>query len=226
MKSFDFPQLRADIIRAFRHNLIPGLVLQVIAVSLALLYYFWPPALPAFAFVADLKGRYGMLYAVCATALFGGIIPFAYLWASGQTRQHPGGELLFYLLFWGYKGAEVDLFYRLQGWLFGTDNSWQTVVAKTSFDQLVYAAFWMVPTIAVAYLWKDSGFNWRRFRHRLDQRFFALTVPTIVVSNWLVWLPAVSVIYFMPPHLQVPLYNLVQCFFVILLHMLGNGKET
>ncbi len=225
MKTVNFYKLRADIGRAFRHNLLPGLVLQAIALSLGLLYYFWPPALTSFSFVAHLKARYGLVYAVCATAFFGGVIPFCYLFLTGQTRQKPGKELLFYLLFWGYKGAEVDLFYRLQGLLFGTGNDWRTVAMKTSVDQLCYAAFWMVPTIAVAYLWKDSGFSRQTFRRRLNRVFFTLTIPTIVVSNWLVWLPAVSVIYFMPPNLQVPLYNLVQCFFVLLLHMLGREQE-
>ena len=218
-------QLPANILLAFRHNLIPGLVPWCVAVTTGLAYYFFPPAGPAFTWIGGLKAQYGIAYAVCATALFGGVIPFSYLYLTGQIRQNPLKELLFYAIFWGVKGAEVDLFYRLQGVLFGTGNDFHTVAIKTLVDQLFYAPFWVVPSISIFYLWKESGFSWRRCRTYLNRRFVTLTIPTIVISNFLVWLPAVTIIYLMPPNLQIPLFNLVQCFFALVLNMLSRRAE-
>lgn len=220
-----YSRLKTNITRAFRHNLAPGLALWALAIGVGVAYYHFPPAAGFFSSVAALKSYYGILYAVVATAVFGGLIPYCYLLVTGQVRQNPVHELLFYLIFWGVKGAEVDLFYRLQGHIFGTGNELHIVVTKTLFDQLFYGALWMVPTISLAYLWKESGFSFTRCKTFADRQFFTLTIPTIIVSNLLVWLPAVSVIYFMPPDLQVPLYNLVQCFFVLLLNILSKRND-
>lgn len=219
-------ELTSQIRHAFLQNLIPGIFLWIMALTIGFSYYFLPAAQPAFEAVAGLKMKYGIVYSACATAIFGGLIPFLYFLATKQTGKSPVAELTFYLLFWGTKGIEVDLFYRLQGMIFGTDNSMSTVVIKTIVDQGFYAPFWAVPTIAVAYLFKESGFRIKPCLEQIDRRFITLTIPTIVLSNVIVWLPAVTIIYLMPPNLQVPLFNLVQCFFALLLNILGRKSTS
>ena len=216
--------LCSNIGRAFRKIVLPGVILQAIAAGLAVAYYCRPEVRPAFALIAGLKAHYGILFAIVSTAVSGGLIPYCYLRATGLIRRNHRKQFWFYLLFWAVKGAEVDLFYRLQGHIFGTGNDWQTVVVKTTVDQLLYAPLWMVPTICLAYLWKDSGFSYTKWLSGIDTTFLQLTLPTVVISNWLVWVPAVTMIYLMPADLQVPFYNLVQCFFVLLLTILS--RET
>lgn len=211
---------------AFKKNLIPGLILQAIAISLGLAYYFWPTAMPAFSFFANLKAQYGIYFAMISTALFGGLIPFIILYLTGNIKFNPLGQLLFYVLFWCIKGAEVDLFYRFQGHIFGTGNDWNTVIIKTAFDQMFYGSLWMAPSITLAYLWKECNFDFTKCRNQINRTFLFITLPTIIISNLLVWLPAIIVIYMMPPNLQVPLYNLVQCFFVLLLAILAKGNNN
>jgi hypothetical protein len=218
-------ELTSQIRHAFLQNLIPGIFLWIMAFTIGLSYYFLPAAQPAFEAVAALKKEYGIIYSAGATALFGGLIPYLYFLATKQTGKSPLAELIFYLVFWGTKGIEVDFFYRLQGVIFGTDNSVSTVVIKTLVDQGFYAPFWAVPTIAIAYLFKESGYTIKPCLKQIDRRFMTLTIPTIVLSNVLVWLPSVTIIYLTPPNLQVPLFNLVQCFFALLLNILGR-KST
>ncbi|WP_136805909.1 hypothetical protein [Desulfosediminicola flagellatus] len=215
----------ANATHAFKKNLIPGVILQIIAISLGISYYFWPAAMPAFSFFANLKAEYGIFFAMISTALFGGLIPFCILYLTGKITFNPRGQLLFYVLFWCIKGAEVDLFYRLQGHIFGISNDWQTALIKTGFDQVFYGSLWMVPSISLAYLWKECNFDFKEFRNQINRTFVFMTLPTIIISNWFVWLPAIVVIYMMPPNLQVPLYNLVQCFFVLLLAILAKGNN-
>lgn len=221
----NFKILLHNAAHAFRQNIIPGAILQLIAVSLGLAYFFLPSLKPAFNFFGGLKDHYGIWYAILATSLFGGVIPYCYLYAQGQILKNPGKQFLFYAGFWAIIGAVVDLFYRFQGYIFSTGNDWQTVIAKTFVDQFFFAPVLMVPTISLAYLWKESDFNLIKCRRRLDRGFFLTTVPTIVLSNLLVWLPAIVVIYLMPSNLQVPLYNLVQCFFVLLLAILAKNPD-
>ncbi len=216
--------LFSHIGQTFRKNLGPGIVLWVIATLIALAYYQLPAVTAIFSQIGTFKAHYGLWYACCSTAFFGGFIPFLYFVATRQTGKRPWLELLFYLVFWGIKGIEVDLFYRLQGMIFGNAPQIATIVSKTLVDQLLYAPLWAVPSIAVAYLYKDANFQVQTTLQRIDRTFCTFTIPTIIISNALVWCPSVTIIYTMPPDLQIPMFNIVQCFFALLLNMLSKRE--
>ena len=218
-------QLFSRITRALRHNLLPGLILQAIAVSLVLSYYFWPASQPIFQFFTGLKEEYGLFYSLTATALFGGVIPFLLLLATGEIRGRLGREFLFYTLFWAAKGIEVDLFYRLQTHMFGSGNDLQTILTKTLVDQFIYVAFWAAPGLSLIFLWKEQGFSLAATRQRLTREFFLLQIPSVTIANWFIWIPAVAMIYMMPASLQIPMFNLVLCFFVLLLAFLTGDRS-
>ncbi|WP_096087561.1 hypothetical protein [Agaribacterium haliotis] len=215
------------VFNAFRANLIPGLFLQAFALALGLSYFFIPASLPAFEFFADLKSAYGWRYSVFATAFFGGLLPFLYLRVKGLAEGAFYPLLTFQVLFWGLKGLEVDLFYRFQGWLFGYDASALTIAKKVIVDQFIYSALWAAPSIVLLYIWRDCGFQIRSSIKAWQQKeLWQLHIPSVIVSNWLLWIPAVSVVYSMPPALQVPLFNVVLCFFVLLVASLSNKNPT
>jgi hypothetical protein len=219
--------ITSSIYAALRNTIVPGIVLQFFAFLILLAYFFVPSARDYFNFFGTLKGEFGFFYSFVATALFGGLIPFAYLWLSGRL---PAGRSIiaigvFYTLFWGYKGIEVDLFYRLQGVWFGTGNDVATLAIKVAVDQLIYSALWAAPSITLSYLWLQAGFNFRVWWRSIDRQYLLRTLPVVIVSNWLVWIPAVSIIYSMPTELQVPLFNLVLCFWVLLLAVLNKRDD-
>ncbi len=216
-------QLFSRIARALRHNLLPGVILQTIAVALVLAYFGWPAAQPVFLFFTGLKMHYGLFYSLVATSIFGGIIPFFLLRMTGQIHGQAGKEFIFYTVFWALKGVEVDLFYTLQNHLFGSGHDLRTIACKTLVDQFLYVAFWAAPCLTLVFLWKEQGFSLSKTRRKLNREFFILQIPTVVISNWLIWIPAVSMIYLMPPSLQIPMFNLVLCFFVLLLAFLSRG---
>ncbi|MET0356516.1 MAG: hypothetical protein ABW044_07035, partial [Cellvibrio sp.] len=132
------------------------------------------------------------------------------------------GLLFFYLVFWGLKGVEVDFFYQLQGDWFGYDNTLKTIVLKTCIDQFFYSALWAAPSITIIYLWVESGYDFRKWTNAMDRKFFTVKIPTVILSNWMVWFPSVSIVYSMPQDLQIPLFNLVLCFWVLLLAVLNK----
>ncbi len=216
--------IRASIIAALTKNIKPGLVLQVFALAILLVYFFVPASEPVFAWFGELKQRYGFTYSFVATAIFGGLIPFLYLWLGGFIANDQSKLLLciFYLVFWGLKGMEVDYFYRLQADWFGTGNDLQTIITKMAVDQFLYSALWSAPGIAIIYTWMESGWSITRTIALMDKKFFSIKIPTMVLSNWLVWIPAVCVVYAMPVELQIPLFNLVLCFWVLLVAILNR----
>lgn len=216
--------IKQSIFAALKKNILPGLVLQLFAVSILIIYFFVPTSKPLFTLFGELKQTYGFGYSFVATALFGGFIPFLYLWLSKSLAPNRNvlGLLVFYVAFWGLKGMEVDFFYRLQADWFGAGNDVKTIVTKMAVDQFLYSALWAAPGITIVYLWMESNWSVADAKKAMTKEFFYVKIPTVILSNWLVWIPAVSVVYAMPAELQIPLFNLVLCFWVLLLAVLNR----
>jgi hypothetical protein len=206
-----------------KRNALPGLALWSLALLLILANQLVPAARDAFASVAGWKVRYGLVFSAVTTAFFGGVVPFLFLLATGRIRRgRMAPELAFYLFFWAYKGLEVDLFYRLQSHIFGDQGTTGVVVRKALVDQFIYNPIWAAPTSALAFMWKENFFSFRALRSRLGSEFLTFSVPVTLLSTWTVWLPAVAIIYCLPAPLQIPLFDLVLCFWVLVLSFISR----
>lgn len=201
-----------------RHNLLPGLVLQACALCVVLGYAFVPSFHDFLAEVGALKVRYGYAYAALSSATFGGVIPFLVLYATRNcATKKPGYEFLFYVVFWLWKGIEIDGLYRLQSVVFGSAATPSTIALKTVVDQFVYNPVWAAPTQLVLFLWKDCHFSWREVAVRLRREPLRRRLVVILAPTWIVWIPTVAIIYSLPSPLQVPLSNLALCFWCLIL---------
>ncbi len=216
-------QLLSVCFAGVKNNLRPGLVLQAFALLLLLAYYFVPAARAAFDQLGQIKQQHGYLYSSLSGGLFGGLVPYLFLLGTGRVPAHRRlPELAFYLGFWLWKGAEVDAFYRGQALLFGSDASFTTILNKTLVDQFIYNVLWAAPCQTLFYLWKDADFSLAGTKQRLREVSFAQRTLTVLFSTWLVWIPAVAVVYSLPSPLQIPIFNLVLCFWCLLLSYLSR----
>jgi hypothetical protein len=208
-------------------NLKPALVLQAFALLILLAYYRTGAGHAWLSGIGELKARYGFVYSALATCLFGGILPYLVLLTTGKiARASRGPELVFYLLFWAWKGIEVDAFYRLQALAFGTGNDFRTISLKVLVDQLAYAPIISAPVQVLCFLWKDSGFSIAGTRAALARRSLVPRTLVVIFSTWVVWIPAVTVIYALPSALQIPLFNLVLCFWCLLMSFLSRESPA
>ncbi len=204
--------------RGVRANLVPGLVLPVFALLIVGAYYLSAPVGHWLDAIGRLKTAWGYAFSAASTAFFGGLVPFLVLWFGRRIQRERGLlELAFYLVFWCYKGVEVDGLYRAQAWLFGADASVDVIVKKVLVDQFIYNPLWAAPTQCLFFLWKDAGFSFRRVAPELRPRAFIRRVLVVLVSTWVVWVPAVCIVYSLPSALQLILFNLVLCFWCLLL---------
>ncbi len=218
------PLLRR-IRQAAARNLRPALAIWGVALGVLFAYYGTDAGRHALEGLMALKERYGSVYSFLVGAIFAGLVPRLVMLATGAHRGPLGPELGFGMALWGYRGVEVDWFYRLQGWLFGNDHAWQTVLCKTLVDQGLYSVFWVVPSLSVLYAWKASGWSPARTRRRIDATFVRLELPSAMIANAMVWTPTVVVVYLLPPALQLPVSNLVATFWVLMLVLL-LGREA
>ena len=221
--------LNGRILAAMRMNLLPGFILWCIGLALVCSYYFWTETRPAFEKVIQWKMQYGYVYSALSTAFFGGVIPYFYLRWSGTERigLHWGHGVLF-ISYWALRGLDVDAFYRLQAWFFGSDNHWQTIVKKVLVDQFVYCILWASPVTAFFYEWKEADFSLSQWRRQWNSSSLLDKIIVFMVSTWIVWIPATAIVYSLPLPLQIPLFNLTLCFFVLLVSVFSrkNGNPS
>lgn len=209
--------------KSIRENAAPGIILWIFAIFILALYYFYLPSRIVFDYISNLKKQYGIVYALMSTAVFAGLIPYTYLLIAGKLKNNKFKDFLFYIFFWAWRGAEVDLLYRFQAWLFGDETTVSVLVKKVLVDQFGYSAFWAIPIMAIFYNWKACGYNFRDLQY--NSEFFKIHIPPMLISCWLVWIPAVTIVYALPLSLQVPMFNIVLCFFVLLIEIINRESE-
>ena len=208
-------------------NLITGVCIWSLGSVLVLTYYnieYFANLLDQF---GKLKTENGFLYSALSTSLFGGVIPYmALLFRKSIPESKRMTWFVFFVLFWGYKGIEVDAFYRLQGLLFGQNNSFQVILTKVCTDQFVYCVVWAAPTTAIFYGWKNADFLWSEVREIRDFKCLVSESAFLLFTTWIIWTPAVAIVYAMPRDLQIPCFNLTLCLFVLVISYLEPNKEV
>lgn len=205
-------------LHSLRALLRPGLALQAVAVAVVLAYYFVPATADCFARLAHWQAEGGFAFSAATTAVCGGLLPFLFLRLHPDTRAaNPWPLLGFYLLFWAWKGAEVDLWYRILARLFGEGHDTATVVRKVLSDQFGYNPLYATPVGNLCFAWKDAGFRWAPVAADLRAgRWYARSVLPVLLAVWFLWIPVTACVYSLPSALQMPLFNIVLCFWSML----------
>ena len=217
-----------------RANLKPGLILWAVGTTLILLYALVPAARPVYDRVEGWQRDWGLWFSALSTGLCGAVLPWLFLIGLGRIAPADRGrQLVFLVIFWIYRGLEVALFYQLQTHLFGEARNPLTgavdagvVLRKMALDMLVYTAFWSIPTTTLVYAWwEDCRGDWARFRASLNRELFTVRIPAVVLAAWMVWAPSVCLVYSLPSALQVPIFSVVLCFWVLTVAVIA-GKRT
>jgi hypothetical protein len=204
-----------------RAHLKAGLVLQAAALALVLSYYHCAPSRAALSRLMELKLETGFAFGIVSTAVFGGLLPFLYLHHEGKARtgrpRYDWRQGLGLTAFWGYKGFEVELFYRILARTIGEGHDPGTILRKVAIDQFVYSPIFAVPMTVAAYQWADARGDVGALLSDLRApRWYRRRAWPVLISNFGVWVPAVALIYALPTPLQLPLQNLVLCFFTLM----------
>lgn len=220
-----------------KENALPGFILWTFAVAIIVGYYHVPLITRILLALGEIKADSGYLYSAVATALFGGTIPFLWKRLTQYRKPSPGEEAfnpwnvapwkagVFLTAFWCWKGIEIDFFYRLQSVFFGSGAAAGTIIPKVLVDQFVYNPLWAGWTQILAYWWLDQAFTGKSLKDPALWNSMGSRLVTILISTWGVWIPMVTIIYSMPPNLQVPLFNIALCFWGLMLASLTKEKR-
>ena len=216
----------SSIAAVFRENRVPCLALNLVVITLVGSYYQVPAIAEVWEAVGAFKLKWAYAFSLGSTIFAAVLLPtLVQLWMGTLPAEGRWRRVALLSLFWGYRGMEIDLFYQVQGWLFGTGNDAATLIKKVAVDQFVMSPLWFVPTVLIAMRWVDMGGSWARTRASLTREFWTRTCPTVMVTNWLVWIPTLALVYSLPPALQFPLFSVVMCFFILIVTLLARGDQ-
>jgi hypothetical protein len=214
-------------LRAARANLVPGLLVQTVMVGTVLAYYYAPASREFFDLLAEWKDRWGFAYSAASAVVAGAVVPEALrvlAFQRGRPTRRNLANLLFAAAFWGYNGMQVDLFYRLQAWWFGSGIDFATIAKKVFVDQLLYCPIIAAPLTVVLYDWRAHRFRRSRLPGYLSTAFYRRAIFPTLFANWGVWLPIVAALYSLPLLLQIPLFSLALSLWVILFTWMSEQR--
>ena len=216
----------SELSKAFKSNIIPGIVVIVLAIVIAVLYDLETFLTFLLEDIAEIKYRLSYVYSFISTALFMGIIPW--IFAVFRKRIIPGKRIesfLFMLIMYGLIGVQSDAFYRIQNSLFG-DNGVKSIICKVLFDQFVWTLFYMSHI--------NYWTNWIVTNNMANPqcskqsiiKYLSYDWIVALLSGYIIWIPACSVIYWFQEDLQIIINNLIGCFFVIIMNTVTAAKAS
>lgn len=110
--------------------------------------------------------------------------------------------------------------------LFGTEVIFSVVVCKVLVDQFVYTAFFASPLNANAYYWADSDFSFSAWKAALGKGWYKRIILPNYIANLVIWIPGVSIVYCLPPDLQIFMAGLISCFYALIsTYIAGKSRQ-
>lgn len=206
-------------LRSFQTNWRPMVSIQLIALSLVVLYYSVEGARATFENIAQFKEQSGLWFAVIATIISGGILPelVKRIFRPKRSQAPSIGEFLHQLGYWALIGILVDRFYQFQATLFGHGIDAVTLFSKMLVDQFLFTPLVSMPLTVLWFLLWEVRYQPRAFLSQAKLSLILermLPVYAVVLSFW----PAMLlVIYSLPQLLQFPLFQLGNAAYSILM---------
>lgn len=196
---------------------VPGIILQVFAGILVAGWFLVPSLQPYYTDIAAARERGGLLFSAAIFALAGGVIPMLVQALRGEkswSSAAPDGSYL--TCAWFILGIATDLMYRLQATCFGDGHDATTLVLKTSCDQFLWTPLVALPFQRFVYGMIERGYDFDSKLLPLKLSWYRQATPNLIL-NWLVWIPAVTLMYMLPAPLQVPFAAIMVCFYSLLM---------
>ena len=208
-----------------RANTVPMVILWAIAVAMVAVYYLFSQVQQMLDPFVRWHLEWRWLSAFFWQAVFCGLVPGLFLLTCRTIRPPRVALTVVAQTIWsGLFGVACNELYRLFAIVFGDGTDWSSVVAKTLIDQFVWTVLVVAPANAVFFFWVGRDFSLARVRREWRSPFFRRIVLPNLVSNWIVWIPLVTVVFLFPFPLQIFVNGIVCSFWTLM--CLQIGKRT
>jgi hypothetical protein len=130
----------------------------------------------------------------------------------------------FTVFFFG--GLVVYEFYQWQAVWFGDGVSWRVLLPKILVDQFIFSVFWSTSYQTMIFRWQALRYSGSRLWSELDRKFVLERMLPVLVTNWMFWIPGVTLVYSMPLILQMPINIFATAMWSILLAGLSKSNDA
>lgn len=204
------------------------MLIQALAAMLVLAYYRFPEARAATESLQRFKANSGLPFSFVCGGIAGGLVPQLARIVTRKSRLSAQfwRDTTFIALVYGIVGVQVDLFYQLQGVIFGTAIDLHTLIQKTAFDMAVASPTVFIPTAILLFEWRKAGFSLRRLVGAFTRWFYVDKVIPTLIPCWAYWIPVLFAVYAMPPNLQFPLAQLAEAAWCLLFVVIATREDT
>jgi hypothetical protein len=172
------------------------------------IYYFWPAGAAVLSQYAAWQQAGGLFRTGLAAGFAGGVlseVSSVYLIDGGRWTSRHLENMGFRFVIFFLGGLVVAEFYQWQAVWFGNGTSWRVLLPKVLVDQFVFSVFWSTSYQTVVFRWQALRFSGSALWKELDGRFVTERMLPVLVTNWMFWIPGVTLVYAMPLILQMPL---------------------
>ena len=214
----------AKAVESVRTNLVPMVVLWMLAAGFLVLYYWVPGGAALFGPLNEWQTQGGAGAAFLNRVLFLGVLPGFFLLSVKSIRpSRPHLTILAYALWGGAWGVFDDWLFTFLAACFGNGTDLGTLVKKTLAGQLIGTILvGLVPGV-LFFHWVAADFSITRVRAEWPCRFFREACLALLLANWIVWIPVNVCTYAFPLPLQIQLVGLAGCFWMLV--GLQTGKR-
>ncbi|MEZ5413692.1 MAG: hypothetical protein R3F03_05195 [Opitutaceae bacterium] len=176
--------------------------------------------------LAGWKAQGGLALAALANVVSGGVLPELLKRVFRPPSIKPPGalELAHQFGMWAILGITVDLFYRLQGHLFGHGTDAGTLLIKVVFDQLVFSPLAGIPFIVGWFTLYEVRYSPRAWVKAMARRSTLLHGLEVWVSCLAFWPGMLLIIYSLPQALQFTLFLFGNAAYSILLIFIARRR--
>ncbi len=199
--------MRKGLHSAWQNLPVMSVLLAAMSLFVAV-YYGWPPGAAILSWYADWQHAGGIFRTALTAGFAGGILSelsLVYVRDGGRWNATHLENMLFRFIVFFIGGAVVSEFYVWQAVWFGNGYSWRVLLPKVLVDQFIFSVFWSTTYQSLTFRWQALRFSGSRLWSELDGNFVLERMLPILVTNWMFWIPGVTLVYAMPLLLQMPL---------------------
>jgi hypothetical protein len=193
------------------------------------IYYCWPAGAAALSWYASWQQTGGILRTGLVAGFAGGILSelsLVYIRDRGRWNVTHLENMAFRFAVFFIGGIIVYKFYQWQAFWFGNGASWRVILPKVLVDQFVFSVIWSTTYQTLIFRWQALRYSGPLLWNELEWNFVIERMLPVLVTNWMFWIPGVTLVYSMPLILQMPLNIFATAIWSLLLASLSKSTPT
>jgi len=197
--------------------------------SVVAIYYCWPAGAAFLSGYAAWQHGGGILRAGLMAGVAGGILSelcVVYVMDKGRWNRSHLENMVFRFVVFSMGGLVVYEFYEWQAIWFGDGLSWRILLPKILVDQFIFSVFWSTAYQTLTFRWQALRYSSSRLWRELNWNFVVDRMLPVLVTNWMFWIPGVTLVYSMPLILQMPINIFATAMWSILLAGVSQAKDV